>query len=214
MSKGRARPIISRDNSFSSSSGKTPSWFDEFVETLQKTSTQSVEQDKSTFDVISEIMGTKPARYSSMDEAIKDMHDRSGLMVYLKQIQSAGESAQTKTASENLEVTLDAEPELLTERPALKQVILNIVEGRMGHTNVESVLHKLFELFRNDGIESKHLEDKQLKQYVSDVISSVKSNNHNEDFLEVNLGKVDEDTGSDYSDSGSDVFQSLTPATG
>ena len=94
-----------------------PEWFREYASNLQKSSVKSVQEDSSIFDQVQAITGTR-ARFHSVEEAVRDMQNRSGLARYLQM--SAGEKETVKRAareetgpSENFEEEPQQWPESL-----------------------------------------------------------------------------------------------------
>jgi len=94
----RHQPVISRQNDQSSSEDK---WLNNFEKSLQKDAVQSRQQDSSLFDQINSIMngGTK-SKFSSVEAAVEEMKERSGLSAYLdKQSHQQDNSTQKKATA-------------------------------------------------------------------------------------------------------------------
>src|SRR5271165_6766146 len=84
----RNSSIISRDESHTDRSDKTPSWFNDFANNLEKESAKSKRQDYSLFDQINNILGNK-SKYSTVAEAVEDMQRRTGLFEVLQKKQAS-----------------------------------------------------------------------------------------------------------------------------
>lgn len=167
----RYLPVVSRDESATENySGKTPSWYDEFVSNLEKNSTNS---QRSIYEEISSIMGFK-SKHSSVEEAVEDLKERTGLAAFLKSKQA---SAQ--------------DPDIFQKIPLMKVFIDNFVEDRPG-TSIESVIHDLLKIdeIRHQLPEKTDLDD-EVKSYINSKLIEKKNHNLN-DSSNSHLGKVDQ----------------------
>lgn len=199
---GRNTGIISRDlSSTDKEYNKEPSWFDEFVENLEKNAVQSREKDSSTYDQISQILGKK-SKYSSVEEAVQDMRKRTGLEAFLN-AKAESEKKSKKTAS------TDVEPVIFKSLPKVKIFIDNFVSDRPGIA-IEAVVHAL-ELYFNKDINKEELDD-DLRSYINNKIQEVKSMHpEKNDADNMEIGKLDTNDSSDI-ELNSDVFQGCMPA--
>ena len=188
---GRSISTVSRDNSSIETSHKDPSWFNDFVSNLEKSSVQS-KKELSTFEQINQILGNK-SKYSTVEEAVLDMQKRTGLYDYLR----------TKSAS-------DSEThELFETMPELKTYIDNFVKDRPG-VSVDAVVH---DILRYPPIKNKlpNSDDvpHDIKEYINkQILEAKKNNSHPSEDL--NIGKMDLSTDENTAKD-NDPFGGCTP---
>lgn len=159
---GRTLPSVYRDNTDSSLE-------DSFISNLQQNATRS---PQSIYEEISSILGNTKSKYSSVEEAVQDMKERTGLKAYLE-----------ATASNEL-------PEVFAEIPEMRTFIDNFVKDRPG-TSIESVVHDLLKIdsIRDRLPERSDVTD-DVRRYINDKIAeSLGKKDFNR--VEVNLGKAD-----------------------
>lgn len=226
MSRGR-KGVFSRDNSEDTGSSQ-PDWFKDYSSNLQKLSVQPAHRDRALFDQISDILGTK-SRYATVEEAVQDLQDRTGLAKYL-QMCEAEQAEVRKTAQEmhvhtepvkteeDLEVTLDPDsdemqyPKLLKDFPQIKQFIENFVKSRNGFVHVPAVVESIRIIFRNEDFSSDELEDKHLRKFINEVIIKEKALHEGDHAgVDTDLGKLDHSTDSQVEEN-NDAFSILMPA--
>lgn len=208
MSRGRIGSF-SRDSDSTTFGGDEPEWLREYSKNLQKNSVHSLEHDRSTYDQISEIMGTK-SKYSTVEDAVKDMRARTGLDLYLTQVAATVKQASEK--EEELEVTLpgDDTPSVFAEHPEVEKFIRKYVDSRKGHTSIAAVLVDVGRLFKD--IESSALDDKTLKKFINRaIVDARKLNPIDEELSGELLGSVEKSNDQDFEDN-NDAFSSLMPA--
>lgn len=173
----RALPSVSRDDSFVEKSASNPSWIDDFLGNLEKASTQSQSQaQRSIYDDISAIIGNTKPKFSNVEEAVKDLRDRTGLSALLQARAS---------------VTVQ-EPEIFKDIPEMKVFIDNYTADR-GGTSVASVMHELMKL---DSVRNKMPEGSDIGEdvqaYISRKIGETLSHNPDHNQVDLGLGKVDQ----------------------
>jgi len=172
----RALPSVSRDDSSAEKSANNPSWIDDFIGNLEKTSVQSQSQaQRSIYDDISAIIGNTKSKFSNVDEAVKDLKERTGLNALLR-----------------VKASLDSEPESFKTIPEMKVFIDNYVADRPG-TSVESVCHELMKLddVRNKLPDRSDVDD-GVKAYISKRIGEATMQQADHNKVDLHLGKVDQ----------------------
>ncbi len=194
----RLNGIISRDTDSRDNETKLPSWLENFAKDLQKTSVQSRQQDESTYDQISNILGNK-SKFSSVEEAVQDMRRRTGFEAF---INAKSEKENNKKIAENVQ------PALFSELPKVKIFIDNYIQDRPG-TAIEAVIHALEQYFSKE-LSQEHLDD-SLRRYIDSKILETKNLNPDDQNNDLNIGKLDKNDSDDIS-SNSDVFQGCMPA--
>lgn len=181
----RSLPSVYREESSVDSS----SWYNEFVGNLQKSSVQSHE---SIYDQISAIIGNTKSKYSSVEEAVQDMRERTGLNTIL-------------TAKQALAAI--QEPEIFKQIPEMKTFIDNFVEDRPG-TSVESVIHDLMKIdsIRDRLPDRADVED-DVRIYINRRLADAKTHQTDLNKVDMHIGKVDDSTPT----SGDDPLAILEP---
>lgn len=199
MSRGNSK-IVTQSDMFASELEQS------FAKALQKEMVESRRQHQSTtIDQINEIMGNRP-RYTSVEEAVRDMRARTGLSVYLKMTEAERDDFAKKAqfATEPpvasgsgvmpnadvamletepaIEVKLDEQdqsgqkPKLLKEHAIIDSTIKNFIEDRHGNVHVHAVLDHVHKLFQQENIPSDEWEDRNLRTYINSLITSEKVN--------------------------------------
>ncbi len=167
--------VISRDTSMTEEPIAKPSWWDDFTKHLTNNAAKS---QRSIYDEISSILGNSKSKFSSVEEAVQDLSQRTGLATFL---------AQQKTASIN-------EPKIFQEIPEMKIFIDNYITDHPG-TSVEAVVHDLTKLNNvRDHLPDRSDVDLETRTYINDKIAELKALHPDMNDLNMNLGKVEHDS--------------------
>ncbi len=181
-------------------------WINRFGESLQKEAVQSVDKDKSIFDQITSIMSGK-SKYQSVQAAVDDMMNRSGLTTYLK-----NKKLNIKKAQPNQKV--DSTPIVIKKCPRIADTIKNYIESTRGNLSLPAILNKVRTIHKNDVSESSDWDDDNLLRWISKENLLAKTKNAPVDTDYASLGKNDnlgDDT--DIDPSNTDAFNVLNTAT-
>jgi hypothetical protein len=151
-----------------------PTWYNDFVSNLQMNSTSA---QSSLYDDINAILGNAKPKFSSVEEAVKDLKERTGL----DQVMNARSI-----------VAFIQEPSLFKTVPELKIFIDNFVGDRPG-TSVESVVHELLKIdsIRNKLPISADVDD-EVRAYINRKIAESNSKNTDLNKVDMHIGKVDQ----------------------
>ena len=172
----RNQSIISRDDSAIESRDKTPSWFNDFANSLEKESAKPKSQDYSLFDQINNILGNK-SKYSTVAEAVEDLQKRTGLYDFL----------QKKQANNNKYSNI----QIFKDIPILKIYIDNYIDDRPG-TFVSAVIHDLMKIKSiTEKLPQSGDLPEEVKRYISDKIAEAKESIKQNDSEYMNLGRLD-----------------------
>lgn len=177
MTKYRT-PSISKDND--------DFWMKEFQKSLAKNAVQSKQVDRSLYDDISNIMNNSTAKYPSVEAAVEDMKQRSGLTAYLDKVKTSEQNSTIKRASANEQV-----PDLLKQCPNIKNTLENIVKEHKGTLPILGIIEKAKQIHRGDVSENKYWDDDELLKYVSGLNLLEKTKDYNDSY-DQNLGKNDD----------------------
>lgn len=202
----RSSPIINRQTS---SSYAEDSWFSHLQKSLIKESVKSKKEDSSLFDQINSIMNNTNSKYSSVDEAVKEMQERSGLSAYLNKLR-ASEKINKKIATE-IDNTLAKQINVINKYPNIYNTIVNYINDSNGNLPVPAVLEQVKSIHRNDIADPKDWEDPNLIKLISELNQKYRKE-HNFKGTEEDLGKIDRsnsDIGNDPDNN--DYFAGLTP---
>jgi hypothetical protein len=205
----RSLPIIERSSNTLEDSPVLPQWMRNLADTLQKQSVQPY-RNESLFDQISSVMNGTKSKYLNVEEAVRDMQDRSGLLAYKNKIEAQkntppkiAQMAETPNKTEAIR--------LFGDKPQIKDTFDNYIEDTNGNLTIPGIVERIRSIHRGDVSDDSMWEDENLLQYVNSKNIEVKKKYPSSEADSSNLGRLthfDED--SDPSDD--DPFFALTPA--
>jgi hypothetical protein len=212
--KSRHQSVINRQSDEAYSEDH---WLRQFESSLQKTSVQPRSSD-SLFDQINTIMNGK-SKYPSVQAAVDDMMQRSGLTSYLDNVKTSSvnetsSTVPTKTAQQNAEKMKDnpKTPQVMQEKPSIMQTLENIIRDSKGNLSVPTIISRLHALHASDITDESSWDDERLIRLVSFYnLKAKKDNPANFESFD-NLGKRDHsNSDSDIDPSNTDAFHALMP---
>lgn len=216
MPKGtRSQPVISRQ---SDSEYSDDHWLRQFEDKLQKTSVQP--RGQSIFDQITSIMNTK-SKYPSVQAAVDDMMQRSGLTDYLENVKVSEETLDErtrKTAQDHVEQKRHESrnsktPQVIQEKPSILRTLDNIVKETRGNLPVPAIITRLRSLHAQDIPDETAWDDERLIRLVSRCNLIAKRDNPGTFDKFDQLGRGDHSASdSDVDPSNTDAFNALMPA--
>lgn len=196
----RTMPIVERSHDVEQGPA-LPNWMKEFAKNLQKTSVQPY-RDESIFDQISSVMnGTKP-KYSNVEDAVKDMQERSGLIAYKNKVEA--QSGTKKKAQAGIK--------LFDLKPQIKETFDNYIEDTHGNLSIPGIVEKIKSIHHTDVSDDAMWDDEHLLKYVSDKNTEAKKKHPDTENDNASLGKLPHFDDRDIDPSNSDALISLTPA--
>lgn len=193
-------------------------WLRQFEDKLQKTSVQP--RGNNLYDQISTIMNSK-SKYPSVQAAVDDMMQRSGLTDYLQTKTSSKEdsvlSKSRKTASEHEhhhKHKHDSKmPKVIQNKPSILNTLDNIIKDSKGNLSVPAIISRLRSLHAADISDEGLWEDDKLIRLVSQRNLQAKTSNPSSYDNFSQLGQNDHSTADrDIDPSNTDAFFALTPA--
>lgn len=207
----RHSPIISRQ---ADEPIEEDHWLKQFQKNLQKGAVQPRTQN-SLFDQINSIMNGK-SKYPTVDAAVEDMKERSGLTAYLNKIKTSEDEAPAKkvTASDNnnvIEKKVKGVPIVIKKCPDIQNTLDNYIRDTKGNLPVPAIIEKVRSIHQADVSDAKDWDDEELIRLVSKLNLGAKKNNPNSYENYSNLGRRDVDSDSDVDPSNNDAFHALTP---
>lgn len=192
----RSLPAITRSNGGISS-------FDDlsldFARELAKQSVQPKSQVDSLYEQMYSIINGNKPKYPSVDAAIQDMLDRTGISNYKRQLQ----------ASQNTKVA-EVKVELFDKVPQLKQTINNYIQSTNGNLLVPEILAYVKAIHKNDVPDMADWGSPALLTYINDKNIAEKKMHPDSTGLNYDLGRVDYHD-QDIDPSNNDALHSLTP---
>jgi len=212
----RHQSVISRQ---SDAENNDNHWLRQFEDKLQKTSVQP--RGQSTYDQISSIMNTK-SKYTSVENAVENMMDRSGLKLYLDNVKNSKEELPTqskKTAQQATTVetkkdtSIGKEPQIIQEKPSIARTLDNLIRESKGNLPIPAIIAKLRALHARDIADEGSWDDERLIRLVSQLNLQAKKDNPSNYENYDQLGRGDHSNDADIDASNSDAFQALQPAT-
>lgn len=185
-------------------------WLKQFENKLQKGAVQP--RQESLFDQINTIMNGK-SKYTSVQGAVEDMMQRSGLTAYLDDVKVSNKTNQsTKKASTENPVNKKL-PKVIQEKESILKTLENLIKDSNGNMPVPAIISRLHSLHANDIADESLWEDDDLIRFVSQLNLKAKANNpasyDNFDDLGVGEHGIND---SDIDASNTDAFNILMPA--
>jgi hypothetical protein len=187
-------------------------WLSKVKEAIEKAAVQPRYKDQQLFDQINSIMNNK-SKYPSVQAAVDDMKERSGLTAYLNKKQSEEDNFSKKTASLKEDPKANVVILVFKSCPSVKQTIDNCIKDSKGTLPIPVILSRVQSIHNNDVHNSEDWDDENLLRYISKKNLEEKSN-HGEQSDYNNLGfrnNMDNDGAIDQSNT--DAFFCLNPAT-
>lgn len=192
-------------------------WLKKFQKSLLKDAVQPKKQE-SLFEQINSIMnGNGRSKYTSVDAAVKDMQERSGLTAYLDKMNKTskeGPSTKKVVASDNqqaIDKKVDMTPIVVKKHPPILKTLENYINDTKGNQVVPAIISHIQAIHQNDCSDAKDWDDDKLIRLVSKLNLNAKKNNPNSYDNYSNLGKRDSDANSEVDPSNTDAFFALTP---
>ena len=190
-------------------------WLKQFQKSLQKGAVQPRAQE-NLFDQINSIMNGK-SKYPTVDAAVQDMKERSGLTAYLDKMSKVSEEeppAAKKTASDNqaaIDKKVEVIPIVVKKHPPVMKTLENYIRDTKGNLPIPAIIEKIRSIHQGDCSDAKDWDDEKLIRLVSKLNLGAKKNNPSSYNNYGNLGRRDVDSNSDIDPSNTDAFFALTP---
>jgi hypothetical protein len=194
-------------------------WLKQFEKTLQKGAVQP-KSPQSIYDQISSIMNGNTPKYTSVQSAVDDMMQRSGVSNYLKTSKEQ-EISKTKTAADQndafqKQVPIEAKnndtPDVIKEMPVIRTTLENYIKATRGNLPIPAIIDKIRSIHQSDISEDKMWDEDKLIRLVSRLNLEAKKNNPANYENYSNLASGDHDISeSDIDPSNNDAFHGLQP---
>ena len=214
---------ITRQSYFESGASERVGWLDNFAKDqaeknpalLTAVETARQRDQKSILDQISYVINNKPA-HASVESAVKDMQERTGLNEYMKRLSTTNEETK-KTAQEKEDEGQLAEKALEGFTPEMKGKILTFIKNKLQgnpHLNYEAIKEELAKTFRTGKTEDECVSEEELTGAdFENLVNALreKAEKNSPAAMEANdqnLGKEMADTKDLTVD---DVFKNMTP---
>lgn len=202
----RHQSVISTNNSDEASGDY---WLKQFESSLQKSAVQPREVDKSLFDQINNIMNNTHSKYPSVEAAVEDMKERSGLTAYLNKMNKLSVpelSNKTKKTANNKN-----EPLVIQQCPQIKNTIQNYIRDTKGNLPIPAIIDKIMSIHRNDVSNDADWDDENLLRLVSQLNLNAKKNNPTNYNQFNNLGTNTDSNNIEIDNSNVDAFDFANP---
>lgn len=204
----RHQSVVSRQSDASDSDDH---WLREFENKLQKTSVQP--RGNSLHDQISSIMNSK-SKYPSVQAAVDDMMQRSGLTDYLQtKTSSDEENSENKPRKTAQAKPSDPEPKALSIIPGLRNTLDNIMRETRGNLDISAIVRRLQAMYSKETPNANIWEDPALFGFISNLNLEAKKNNPGVFERYDTLGRGDHSAADhDIDPSNTDAFNALMPS--
>jgi len=199
----RYNPIIS------TYSDQDDTWLKNFQKNLEKGAVQSKKIDESIFEQMNSIMNTK-SKYPSVQAAVDDMMNRSGMKDYLEKTKkSENENNTNKKTASSKEMHLI--PIVIKKLPRIANTCKNYIESTRGNLPIPAIIDKIKSIHQHDVSDASDWEDENLIRYISKLNLAEKSKHGMEEQNHFNLGKRENMDVTDTDPSNTDAFFALNP---
>jgi hypothetical protein len=189
-------------------------WYQQFQDKLQKTSVQP--RGQGLFDEIASIMHNSTPKYPSVQAAVDDMMQRSGLTAYLDMSKTSQDHEVSKPAAKKTAQAGPSQdpkmPNVIQAVPSILHTLQNIIQDSKGNLPVPAIISRLRSMHARDIAEESDWEDEKLIRLVSRLNLQAKTDNPSNYDNYDNLGKKDYMANSDIDASNTDAFNILMPA--
>lgn len=192
------------------------SWLGQMQKNLEKGAVQPRSVDQSLFHQINSIMNGK-SKYPSVEAAVEDMKNRSGLTEYLKNMSktSVDEAIENKkiATAQAKDEPKNNQPLVIQKCPQILGTLQNYIKDTKGNLPISAIIDKIKSIHKNDVSEDKFWEDDNLVRLVSRLNLGEKQNNPSNYETYSNLGRRDPSGDNEIDPSNTDAFHALNPAT-
>jgi tetrahydromethanopterin S-methyltransferase subunit F len=209
MANKRTLPAITTSDSFAE-----PSWMSDYAKRLSKEAVQPYRKDHSVYDQIYSIINSNRPQYPSVDAAVKDMQERSGLLAYQDKLKTSSGQDKIKTIASQIcrkaEEHKEKEVKVFKLHPPIKNTIDNWIEAVHGNLPVPAVITRAKEIHRNDISDDQAWDDDGLLAYVNDKCQEVQERYPTANDS-TNLGRLPHFSEEDIDPSNRDALHCLNP---
>ena len=188
------------------------SWMSEFAANLNKNSVQSRKED-SIYDQISSVMNSHKPRYPSVEAAVRDMQERSGLLDYRNSVQAAEKAStdKVKQAAEAIKANKEAKPKAFEMNRQIQYTCDNYIEDSKGNLPIPAILDKVRSIHKHDVSDDKVWDDESLLKYMNEKNIEAKKKYPNMDDHSTSLGKTERQSEGDVDPANTNAFLGLMP---
>ena len=193
----RSTPSISRDRDYiiaTERETKEPSWYQELVANLDKQSVKGRggKDDYSMYDQINAIVSDKGSKFSSVEEKVQSMVERTGLKKMLATVTTDAKQPLNTQAQLQMpmEEPANKQVQIFASIPELKTFIDNYIDARPG-TSVDAVVLDALKINQIKQKLGSNADDLPLevRRYISFKLGEATKDNAFTDDSQ--LGKVD-----------------------
>lgn len=179
-------------------------WEESLKANLEKVAVQSKRVDDLLFHKITDVVKSKQSKFSSVEDKVNEMMERSGLNAYLKNNVKLSKKANSKNEEDtevNININDNKENQnhtvrLFKECPQALNTLDNIIQDSKGTLPVIGIIDKLHKLHGRDIHNDALFQDDSLKQFIAQKNLEVKAKpeesstlgkNHFKDDIEENV---------------------------
>jgi len=169
-------------------------------------------RSENIYDQISSIINGTKSKYSSVDEAVMDMQERSGFSAHQKMSNNYFQQKKEAQAQNSVKDEQSAKgPQIFEIKPNIKDTFDNYITDTRGNVSVPAVFDRVRNIHKNE-VDDSLWNDDVLTEYVSNKCDEAKKSNPNTDEVQSqNLGKMTNFNDSDIDISNSDALHALSP---
>lgn len=181
-------------------------WLNQLEKNLERNAVEPRKQQSLQEQIMSIMNNSKKSKFSSVEDAVQDMRERSGLTAYLEKVKRAADSYAEKKAQAN------NSPTIFTTAPTVKNTLDNYIRETRGNSTVPAIIEKLKEIHRMDVPDPKDWEDDNLVRFISEMNFKEKQKYPKNEAEYIELGRAPRLQDKDIDAENTDAFHSLMPA--
>ncbi len=165
-------------------------------------------RDNSLYDQISSIINGTKSTYSSVEDAVKDMQERSGFSAHAQTTNNYFEQKKLAQTQDNAQSN---EPNLFQANPKIKDTFDNYITDTRGNVSVPAVMERVKNIHKRDVDDDSLWNDDKLIEYISNKCEEQKQSHPDTDDFQQGLGKMTNFNDSDMDISNTDALHALSP---
>lgn len=178
----------------------------DFISKLSVQPYRSESDSMSVADQISAIINGRRPKYSSVEDAVKEMQERSGFKAHQDKLKVLADRIKSAAAEEE-------KIRVFKENPFIKNTIDNFIIDTKGNLPIPSIIDRIKSIHKKDVSDDSAWDDESLMNYINLVSLKAKKDHPDvNDSNHQNLGHLPNYDENDIAKSNTDPLHCLNPA--